>query len=373
MRNTFLPRRRGENQKNVFVPFLLKGKFLVSFAMHLFQRFFRDLRVSAVVFVFFISGGVWGQALTSGADFLKIDNGARSQGMGGAFTGVADDVNALIWNPAGLALLDRPEFGYLRMLYLSDIAYNFGGVAVPIPMGPDNLGLGAGVINLGTTFDSTGGLVPSISTGDNAFFFSVAYRVQKILSVGITGKYIMRNIAGYNASAFGGDIGVLVTPGEKFRIGAGLFNVGQQVQFISSADPLPMTGRLGLSYKVLAIPQLSLLLAADGAYQIQGGIISGGVGAEYWYDKTLAVRVGYTGTTDSQHLTAGIGVNISMFQVDYAFAPMGTLGDTHRLSLIVRLGNEMAEGLLAAPSAFSAPSAFLPSLPGPSSSYSRRG
>lgn len=35
--------------------------------------------------------------------------GARALGMGGAYTAVADDVTAAVWNPAGLALLDRPE------------------------------------------------------------------------------------------------------------------------------------------------------------------------------------------------------------------------------------------------------------------------
>ncbi len=35
--------------------------------------------------------------------------GARAAGMGGAFIGVADDATAVIWNPAGLTQLYRPE------------------------------------------------------------------------------------------------------------------------------------------------------------------------------------------------------------------------------------------------------------------------
>jgi long-subunit fatty acid transport protein len=35
--------------------------------------------------------------------------GARAQGMGGAFTAIADDATASSWNPAGLAQLTRPE------------------------------------------------------------------------------------------------------------------------------------------------------------------------------------------------------------------------------------------------------------------------
>lgn len=35
--------------------------------------------------------------------------GARAEGMAGAFTGVADDATSIVWNPAGLATLVRPE------------------------------------------------------------------------------------------------------------------------------------------------------------------------------------------------------------------------------------------------------------------------
>jgi hypothetical protein len=45
----------------------------------------------------------------NGAAFLKIGAGARPAALGDAFTAVADDANAAVWNPAGLARLPRPE------------------------------------------------------------------------------------------------------------------------------------------------------------------------------------------------------------------------------------------------------------------------
>ncbi len=293
------------------------------------------------------------QVLTSGADFLKIDSGARSQGMGGAFTAVADSVNALTWNPAGVALLKNPEVGYLRMLYFADIAYNFGGIAVPLQAGEDTLGLGAGVVNLGSSFDSTLGVAPAISTGDNAFLLSIAYRIKNIAAFGVTGKYIMRNIAGYNAAAFGGDVGFLVTPGDVVRIGVGIFNVGQPVQFVSASDPLPMTGRLGLGFQIINDPHNSFMLSIDNSYQIDAQAYQAAAGGEYWLDKTLALRAGYTGDAYQQHWTAGIGLNVKVFQLDYAYAPAGTLGDTHRISATLRFGTEEAISLLA-PTGFAA-------------------
>lgn len=314
----------------------------------------RLLTILPVIFLALSLKPGFGQALTSGADFLKIDSGARSEAMGEAFTGVADDVDALTFNPAGLALLDKPQAGYLHMLYLSDISYNFGGIALPVPDGENTWGLGAGIVNLGTpTFDSTLGIAPAVSAGDNAILASVAYRVKDIVAFGLTGKYIFRNIAGYNAQAFGGDAGVLVTPTDRLRIGLAVLNVGQSVQFISVADPLPTTVRLGLSYKVLDIPHHSVLLTADNGYQIGSQTYLGGAGLEYWFDKTLALRGGYTGDVYQQHPTAGLGVNVDVVEFDYAYAPIGTLGDTHRFSLTLRMETGEAGGL-AAPLGFEA-------------------
>ncbi len=315
------------------------------------QRLFA---VNLFILVFCTVGAVRAQQLTSGADFLTIDSGARSEGMGGAFTAIADDVTALTWNPAGLALLSRPQAGYLHMLYLSNIGYNFGGVAVPLSAGEDTFGLGAGIVNLGTgSFDSTLGLAPAVSAGDNAFLLSFAYRVKSIVSFGVTGKYILRDLAGYNASAFGGDAGVLLTPGDRVRIGLGVFNFGQQVQFISAADPLPLSGRLGLAWKVLDVPHNSLTLAADNGWQFGSQTYTGAAGAEYWYDQTLALRAGFTGDSYQQHPTAGVGINVDPVEFDYAFSPQGTLGDTHRFSLVLNFGPEAMEGLMA-PTGFSA-------------------
>src|SRR4029453_506818 len=45
----------------------------------------------------------------SGFQFNFNNPGARALGMGGAFVAVADDATAVVANPAGLTLLQRPE------------------------------------------------------------------------------------------------------------------------------------------------------------------------------------------------------------------------------------------------------------------------
>ena len=42
-------------------------------------------------------------------DYGRVGSGARAVAMGGAFTAVADDATAIMWNPAGLTRLAVPE------------------------------------------------------------------------------------------------------------------------------------------------------------------------------------------------------------------------------------------------------------------------
>jgi long-subunit fatty acid transport protein len=44
---------------------------------------------------------------------VSIGSGARALGMGGAFIAVADDGTAAGWNPAGLAVLEKPEISFV--------------------------------------------------------------------------------------------------------------------------------------------------------------------------------------------------------------------------------------------------------------------
>jgi long-chain fatty acid transport protein len=50
--------------------------------------------------------GPGGAAPAAASGFAVTDQGARAQGLGGAFTGLADDASAVFYNPGGLALME---------------------------------------------------------------------------------------------------------------------------------------------------------------------------------------------------------------------------------------------------------------------------
>lgn len=86
--------------------------------------------------------------------------GARALGMGGAYSGVANDYSALFWNPAGLAQLKYGEFsfGLSHLNYLDGSTYLSGvqsftsnatklnalGIAYPVPVQRGSLVLAFG-------------------------------------------------------------------------------------------------------------------------------------------------------------------------------------------------------------------------------------
>src|SRR5450631_1540511 len=62
---------------------------------------------------------------TTAANFLKLGIGPRAIAMGNAQVGLANDVYATYWNPAGLARLETPEAGFVQNQYLENISEQY--------------------------------------------------------------------------------------------------------------------------------------------------------------------------------------------------------------------------------------------------------
>ena len=100
-----------------------------------------------VGFLAIVGGTLYGQSIpyTSG---IGMDAGARAMAMGGSFTGVADDLTALYYNPAGLGQLKLMQYQgsfygltlenratYLQTETTADVNYSrLGGIGVAVPL-----------------------------------------------------------------------------------------------------------------------------------------------------------------------------------------------------------------------------------------------
>src|ERR1019366_6857649 len=75
--------------------------------------------------------------MTSGATFLEIPVGARPAALGSAYSALADDAYAPVWNPGGLGFLDGTQLAGQELVYLQSITYEYGSVAIPLPKARD--------------------------------------------------------------------------------------------------------------------------------------------------------------------------------------------------------------------------------------------
>ena len=78
--------------------------------------------------------------------FVDIGLGARPAGMGCAFAAVADDVNSLFWNPAGLGRLEHKQLLFAHLKQFDLVPYTCGAFGTPVARGQ---AIGVGLLTAG--------------------------------------------------------------------------------------------------------------------------------------------------------------------------------------------------------------------------------
>ncbi|MBC8181770.1 PorV/PorQ family protein [candidate division KSB1 bacterium] len=84
--------------------------------------------------------------------FLLFEPGARANGMGGSFTGIADDATAIFYNPAGLTQMKLVSAEYNRMQWLpsltGDMTQKYAAATFTHPSA-GSFGIGFKIFDLG--------------------------------------------------------------------------------------------------------------------------------------------------------------------------------------------------------------------------------
>ncbi|OIO76269.1 MAG: hypothetical protein AUJ85_00910 [Elusimicrobia bacterium CG1_02_37_114] len=273
---------------------------------------------------------------TTGAQFLKIGPSARSLGMAGAFSAVADATDSTYYNPAGLVNVNRMEVSATYLQYFQDVSYGFISGAKPLG---EKAAVGAAITYLSVaSIEKRAGdtAIPDSTFGamDQALTISYARKeVIKKLAVGGNIKLLSQSIDTKSASSFAIDVGGLYSLKDNLSLALNVQNIGSGVKFDKETDPLPMNLKLGVAYR----PNDKLLVAGDIDQYVTDQILYVAIGAEYQIIKILTLRAGYKYGYDTSLGTVfsiGLGVNLSDFGLDYAFVPMGDLGSTSRITIL---------------------------------------
>jgi hypothetical protein len=276
----------------------------------------------------------YGDRLIQGA-FLGRARGARPAGMGEAFTTVADDPAALMFNPAGV--------GGVRSLDAMAIYGGLGngmalsGAAVSVPAGRGAFGLSLALLDYGTyeRRDDLGASRGSGSASDIGSQASYAVRAPRWLGGGHVGAGLELGRDSAGDLLAGLSAGVIVPFGPRARGGGAIQHLGLG----GAGSHLPALVRLGGGFD----PADGITVAADGGYGIGSREPWLAFGGEFSGLKIVVFRAGYKWSTAARGsdgisgITLGLGFREGTFRLDYAYQPFGDLATGHLVSVAYRL------------------------------------
>jgi len=331
--------------------------------------------------------------ITTAVPFLIVGPDSRGGGMGEVGVAIADDANAMHWNPAGLGFIDhRMGFSmsyspWLRSLQIPDINlmylsgyYNTGKSGV--------VGASLRYFSLGIIEFTDGLGTPIGNDKPSEFALDVAYslKVSEVLSAAIALRVFNSRLASTATSpildarpvtSVSGDIGLLYRTNFEagdlpieFSSGLNISNIGPKVSYTGSTverDFIPINLRVGYAFKFfldeyntvtfandlnkLLVPSeggrsdLTLLSGMFGSFgDAPGGFseeiseINFQVGVEYWYRELFAARIGYFYEApekgNREFLTLGLGLQYNVFGLHFSY--LAPLEQNHPLQNTLR-------------------------------------
>jgi hypothetical protein len=332
---------------------------------------------------------------TTSAEFLLLGAGARGTALGGAFAAIATDVSALYYNPAGVAMLERPGLMVGTYDYVAGTRYSWGGVAFPFSGGSRTVGFQIGTFGFKDqpvyTEEQPDGTGGTYSVSETFLGGTFAQNFSDRFSAGITLKYVDDRLGTVSGSAFAVDFGTSFHASlnnHPVKFSFGLLNLGsnlgykgsgltggvprtaipgedqtptlpQQADLSTKDFPLPTTFRVGLAYDVLAQADNRLTVMGDfnqpnsnkPGFVLGSEWASGALGGSN-FGFALRGSYSYTGANKIQLTTAsstalsdeenlqglafGGGVNYASsgfsLGLDYAYKYLGVLGPTNFFS-----------------------------------------
>ncbi|MDI6785264.1 MAG: hypothetical protein QMD92_01000 [bacterium] len=235
--------------------------------------------------------------------------GGRPQGLGGAFCALANDNNAIYYNPAGLVKLISPTLSstYQTLFNLPELRDQSLNFALPLK----NHKVVAFAMQV---------------FGKNVYkerclFLSYATSLFKSSYLGINIKSLKLNIieAGL-ASSWSVDVGFLYDVNKNISLGMMAKNINKP--FLG--EKLHSQCRVGV--KVNLIPKIELLCDFDYNQRLH-------IGVELGLNQNFILRQGFL--TKPKRYTFGLGIKNKRIALDYALANHSALSFTNQVSLTI--------------------------------------
>jgi len=260
---------------------------------------------------------------TGGALELRLPVGPRGTALGSSIVSDAYGIDALFWNPAGLATIERTEAMFTHTRYFADMNLNYAAVGTKLGFG--TLALNAKVLRTGdvivTTEDAPDGTGEILDPTFSVFGASFARQFTDRVMFGLTTNFITERVRNASAAGVSFDFGVQYLTGfHGMRFGMAMKNFGPSMSFggedfnvntqIPDTDPTSANRTLAFTSAEFEQPSYFTLsasydlmkdanqrLVALGSFQnnnFVGDNFSGG--AEWTYKNTFALRGSWFGS-----------------------------------------------------------------------------
>jgi hypothetical protein len=297
-------------------------------------------RTAALAALMIAAAAPYAAAEPAGFAFLEVPAGARASALGGAYTSLAQGVDAAFWNPAGLESMrgiqvTAAHFEHLEALRMDQFAIGghlFGG------------GMAASIRALYSEpieeRDVNGNLLGTFGAHDLEFGLSYGRAMREGLQVGASAQLVRERIADVAATTWSLGAGMSVETPALFetRWSLAAQNLGPNARFSQGGvkgDPVPLPAAVqaGVSRRFGFGADYGLSLAVEGRFT-RGRSGVGMVGVELGTPLGVAVRSGLRVNDEVSRFAAGAGWAMGALRLDYAWVPYQLdLGDTHRFGL----------------------------------------
>ncbi|MEK7274414.1 MAG: PorV/PorQ family protein [Candidatus Desantisbacteria bacterium] len=279
----------------------------------------------------------WADKSTA-ANILEFGSGVRPTAMGEAFCGVADDINAICWNPAGIAWLNKKEISLGHDNYYQNIRYESISGIYPVEDILSCVGLNVAILRAGEIIgmDNKGNKIANPDAGDSLITLSFAQVMDEDmrLGIGVGIKWIHQKIAEEKSSGMACDAGILYKGSYKncpYTLGAVVQNIGEKMKFVREKYDLPLNFKIGASKKMWN----NKILCAIDINKSGKDKMYANIGSEYSVTDNLILRIGINGRNNvDMGISSGLGVRIGdRLRLDYSYSGYGKLGNVSKVSV----------------------------------------
>jgi len=296
---------------------------------------------------------------TSAGTAVNVGGSARSLAMGGCGETGRGEAAAVWINPSLLARLAQPQLSFMHGMWVEGVSVE--QCAVGQPTGYGSFAAGFTAIRIGSidTYNSWGTPTGKYSPGDMAV--SLAYALgARMLTFGVAGSWLKSDLAeGVGATTMAFDAGASVVPFPPLTVSVSALHMGGSLKYGSRTASLPQTVRGGASFafgKTGLTAAVEAIKPADGIHEIRAGAeeeftagkgfmvaarggwrngapegsmsgltLGGGI---RWYPGKDSDESNQPGEADGE-----VSYLIGAIALDYAWTPLGELGNAHWFSI----------------------------------------